>query len=62
MFWDCFSASGTRNLVKIIDQYIKILHENLKLSAEALNLGPNGTFQQDNDPKDAAKSVEKIVC
>lgn len=64
MFWGCFSANGTGNLVKINgimkqDQYIKILQENLKQSAEALNLGPNMTFQQDNDPKHTAKSVKK---
>lgn len=64
MFWGCFSANGTGKLVTVDgimrqDQYIKILNENLKPSAEALSLGTNWVFQQDNDPKHTAKSVKK---
>ena len=55
MLWGCFSASGPGNLVKeegIMqkEQYIQILEENITRSAENLHLGPNWTYQQDNDP------------
>ena len=64
MLWGCFSASGPGNLVKVDgimkkEQYIKILEENIKQSAEKLHLGENWTYQQDNDPKHTAKSVKK---
>lgn len=64
MFWGCFSANGTGKLFTVDgimrqDQYIKILTENLKPSAEALSIGANWVFQHDNDPKHTAKSVKK---
>jgi len=64
MLWGCFSASGPGNLVKVDgimkkEQYIKILEENIKQSAEKLHLGEHWTYQQDNDPKHTAKSVKK---
>ena len=39
-------------------QYIKILHENLNQSAEALNIDLNMSFQQDNNLKNTTKSVK----
>nr|XP_006825658.1 PREDICTED: uncharacterized protein LOC102806397 [Saccoglossus kowalevskii] len=66
MLWGCFSASGPGNLVKVEgimkkEQYIQVLEDNIRQSAENLHLDPNWTFQQDNDPKYTAKdnSVEK---
>ena len=41
------------------ENYIQILDENLKESAEKLQLGDNWKFQQDNDPKHTAKVVQK---
>lgn len=62
MFWGCFSSSGTGNLVAIegrmnSDDYITILDENLKTSAQRLGLGRRWVFQQDNDPKHKSKST-----
>lgn len=64
MLWGCFSSSGTGNLVKVQgimkkDDYIRILRENGKESADKLQLGHNWTYQQDNDPKHTAKVVKK---
>ena len=64
MLWGCFSASGPGNLVKVEgimkkEQYIQILEDNIRQSAENLHLGPNWTYQQDNDPKHTAKAVKK---
>ena len=64
MLWGCFSSSGTGNLVRVQgimkkEDYIQILDENLKESAEKLQLGPNWKYQQDNDPKHTAKLVKK---
>ena len=39
--------------------YIRILDENVKESAEKLQLGHNWKYQQDNDPKHTAKVVQK---
>ncbi|GFW07857.1 transposable element Tcb2 transposase [Trichonephila clavipes] len=38
--------------------YINILKENLKQSAQDLNLGDDFWFQQDNDPKNTAHNVK----
>ena len=62
MFRGCFSSSGTGNLVAIdgimrSDDYIRILDENLKLSALSLGLGRRWTFQRDNDPKHSSKAT-----
>ena len=64
MLWRCFSASGTGNLVKVNgimkkEQYIEILEENIKQSAEKLDLGQQWMFQQDNDPKHTANIFKK---
>ena len=40
------------------EQYLEILQENVKESAETLQLGPDWIFQQDNDPKHTAKKVK----
>lgn len=61
MFWGCFSSSGTGNLIPIkgimkSHDYINILDENLKTSAQSLGLGRRWVFQQDNDPKHKSKS------
>ena len=52
-WWQCFSASGTRQLVKVEGKlkYRDILKENLVHSAQDLRLGWRFTFQQDSDPK-----------
>ncbi|KAK3511150.1 hypothetical protein QTP70_032158 [Hemibagrus guttatus] len=54
MFWGCFSAGGPGNLITVNgtmkkEQYIKILNNNIRQSAEKLGLG------HDNDPKHTAK-------
>ena len=64
MLWGCFSSQGTGNLVKVPgimkkENYIQILDENLKESAEKLHPGENWKFQHDNDPKHTAKAVTK---
>ena len=64
MLWGCFSSSGTGNLVKVQgimkkEDYIRILDKNVKESAERLQLSNDWKFQQDNDPKDTAKTVKK---
>lgn len=64
MLWGCFSASGPGNLIKVNgimkkEQYMEILEENIKQSAEKLDLGQQWIFQQDNDPKHTAKVVKK---
>ena len=64
LLWECFYSSGTGNLVKVKglmrkEVYIRILDENVKKSAEKLQLGHNWKYQQDNDPKYTAKVVKK---
>lgn len=63
MVWGCFSASGVGNLVfidGIMNQYtyIDILEHNLQISADKMGLSMNFCFQQDNDPKHTARSVQ----
>ena len=41
------------------EDYIRILDENVKESAEKLQLGHNRMYQLDNDPKHTAKVVKK---
>ncbi|KAK3512430.1 hypothetical protein QTP70_009851 [Hemibagrus guttatus] len=65
MFWGCFSAGGQGNLITVNgtmkkEQYIKILNNNIRQSAEKLGLGYQWTFQHDNDPKHS-KSGEVMV-
>ncbi|XP_037836851.1 calcium-dependent secretion activator 2 [Kryptolebias marmoratus] len=55
---------GTGNLVKVQGRmkkevYIRILDENVKESAEKLQLGHNWMYQQDSDPKHTAKVVKE---
>ena len=64
MFWWCFSAAGTGRLVTIEAEmngakYREILEENLLQSAQDLGLGRSFTFQQDNDPKQRAKTTQE---
>jgi len=59
MVWGCFSAAGVGRLVFIDGimnhlDYIQILKDNLKASAESLRIGSNFKFYQDNDPKHKA--------
>ena len=59
----CFCASGPGNLVKVegimkTEQYIHILLGSVKQSAENLDLVPNWTYQQDNDPKHTTKVLK----
>lgn len=62
MVWGCMSAGGVGELVfidGIMDKtvYLNILKENLKKSAEKLNLPSPLTFQHDNDPKHTSHIV-----
>ena len=64
MLWGCFSAAGTRRLVRIEGmmkgaKYREILDENLLLRAQDLRLGQKLSFQQDNDPKHTAKTTQE---
>lgn len=64
MEWVAMAARGVGRLVFIdgtMDQhqYKRILEGNLKVSVNALGLGRFWIFQQDNDPKHAARSVKK---
>ncbi|KAI4900894.1 hypothetical protein NFI96_031877, partial [Prochilodus magdalenae] len=67
MFWGCFSANGPGNLIAVNgtmkkEQYIKILNNNIRQSAEKLGLGNRWTFQHVNDPKHTAKVVKKWLA
>ncbi|KAK3523030.1 hypothetical protein QTP86_011327 [Hemibagrus guttatus] len=67
MFWGCFSAGGPGNLITVNgtmkkEQYIKILNNNIRQSAEKLGLGHQWTFQHGNDPKHTAKVVKKRLA
>jgi hypothetical protein len=64
MLWGCFSAAGTGRLVGIKGKmngakYREILDENLFQSAQDLTLGRRFTFQQDNNPKHTAKTMQE---
>ena len=63
MLWGCFSAERTGKLVRIEgnmkgERYREILDENLLQSAHDLRLRQRFTFQQDNDPKHTAKTMQ----
>ncbi|XDV30400.1 hypothetical protein PO909_033329 [Leuciscus waleckii] len=67
MVWGCLSANGRGNLVNVNgimkkEDYIKILEQNIRQSAEKLGLGTQWIFQQDNDPKHTAKVVKKLLA
>ncbi|GFS71123.1 transposable element Tc1 transposase [Trichonephila clavipes] len=63
MVWGCMAANGVGRLTFIDSTFnhmgcINILKENLKQSAQDLNLGDDFWFQQDNDPKHTAHNVK----
>jgi hypothetical protein len=68
MVWGCMVVNEVRNLVFIDGKmnkyyYLKILRENLKQSAEKLNILNNFQYYQDNDPKHKAYIVrEYLLC
>ena len=62
----CFSAAGTGRLVSIEGKmnrakYRMIFDENLPQSTQDLRLGRRFTFQQDNDPKHTAKTMQELL-
>ena len=64
MLRGCFSAAVTGRLVRIEGQmngpkYKEILDENLFQSTQEFRLGKRFTFQQDNDPKHTAKTMQE---
>lgn len=64
MVWGCMSPAGVGNLVFIdgrMDQHVykNILEQNLMSSADKLGLESDFVFQQDNDPKHTARSVQQ---
>jgi Mn-dependent DtxR family transcriptional regulator len=66
MVWGCFARNGTGVLHRIngiMDQniYKNILIQQFKPSAQALFPEGNFIFQQDNDPKHTAKTVQAYI-
>ena len=64
MLWGCFLAAETWRLVRIEGKmngakYGEILDEDLLQSAQDLRLGRRFTFQQDNNPKHTAKTMQE---
>ena len=64
MLWGCFSAAVTGRLVRIEGKmngakYREIIDENLLQSTQDLRLGRSFTFQQDNNPKHTAKTMQE---
>ena len=59
MLWGCFLVAGTGRLIRIRAKYREILDENLLQSAQDFRLGRRFTFQQDNDPKHTAKTMQE---
>lgn len=65
MVWGCVSSSGVGNIAFIEDtmdrfQYINIISNNLKQSANNLGL-KDFIFQQDNDPKHTSKHAKQFI-
>ena len=62
MLWGCSSGAGTVRLVMIEGKMKGAKHreilENLLQSAHDLRLGRRFTFQQDNDSKHTAKTMQ----
>jgi hypothetical protein len=65
MLWGCFSTAGTERLVSI---EVKMNGGNREIlefvfyllqRAQDLRLGQRFTFQQDNDPKQTAKTIQE---
>uniref|UniRef100_A0A8C7LE52 Transposase n=1 Tax=Oncorhynchus kisutch TaxID=8019 RepID=A0A8C7LE52_ONCKI len=64
MLWGCFSEAGTWRLVRIeakmnSAKYRDIIDENLLQSTQDIRVGRRYTFQQNNDPKDTAKTTQE---
>ncbi|KAK3545507.1 hypothetical protein QTP70_007761 [Hemibagrus guttatus] len=64
---DQLQAGGPGNLITVNgtmkkEQYITILNNNIRQSAEKLGHGHQWTFQHDNDPKHTAKVVKKRLA
>ena len=64
MLWGCFSAARIGRLVRIEEKmnganYREISDENLLQSAQDLKLGRMFAFQQDNDLKHTAKTMQE---
>ena len=64
MLWGCFSAAGTGRLVRTEAKmnrakYTEILDENLLQGSQELRLGRRLSFQQDNNPKHTAKTMQE---
>ena len=62
MLWGCFSGTGRLVLIKgkmNRAKYREILDENLLQSTQDLRLGRRFTFQQDNNPKHTAKTMQE---
>uniref|UniRef100_A0A3B4UQ54 Tc1-like transposase DDE domain-containing protein n=1 Tax=Seriola dumerili TaxID=41447 RepID=A0A3B4UQ54_SERDU len=67
MLWGCFSANAPGSLITVNstmkkEQYIKMLNNNIRQSAEKLGFGHQWTFQHNNDPKHTAKVVKKWLA
>ena len=66
MLWGCFSAAGTGRIIQIKGKmngakYRELLGENLFQSAQDLRLGQRFTFQQNNGPKNTAKTTQECL-
>jgi hypothetical protein len=64
MLWGCFYAAGTGRLIGTKGKmnrakYRDILDENLLQRARDLRLGQRFNFQQNNDPKHTAKTLQE---
>lgn len=65
MVWGCFSVHGPGALVTVSGRmnaadYVNILRENLRKSAEDMGTGDNFIFQQDNSPVHTAATSRKF--
>jgi hypothetical protein len=64
MLWRCFSVEETGRLVRIEGKmnrakYREVFDENLLQRAQDLRLGQRFTFQQNNDAKQTAKTMQE---
>ena len=64
MLWGCFSVAGTVRLVRIEGKMNEaknreIIDENVLRSAQDFRLRRRFTYQQDNNPKHRAKTVQE---
>ena len=64
MLWEYVSVARTGRLVRIVGKinrtkYREILDENLLQSTQDVRLGLRFTFQQDNDTKHPAKTMQE---